>query len=193
MKTLIKKSLSLLFIAFLTISCKGQQYPLNTNYEEVPNNAYLKDLNNELNPYIGLYKATFEGNEITLFITKDIYKFFDLYSKKYYQDVLSIKYIVKNSSGTVLQDTKNMNFQPDQIKFTIFSIGTQPSNNLVIFHYGGTNCGVGWGKVTLKKLNSSQISWDYNPNSTSVGDDCPATADKTVYLPETDNLIFTKQ
>ncbi len=95
-------------MTFLIVSCKGQQYPLNTNYEEVPNNAYLKDLNNELNPYIGIYKANFEGNEITLYITKDIYKFFDLYSKKYYQDVLSIKYIVKNSSGTVLQDTKNM-------------------------------------------------------------------------------------
>ncbi|WP_294308144.1 hypothetical protein [uncultured Chryseobacterium sp.] len=183
----------MIIIFFIIISCKGQQYPLNTNYEEVPNNSYLKDTNNELNPYIGTYKANFEGNEITLYVTKELYKFFNLYSKKYYQDVLSIKYIVKNSSGNVLQDTKNMNFQPDQIRFTIFSIETWPNNNLVVFYYGGTNCGVGWGKITLKKLNSNQIAWDYEPNSTSIGENCPVSADKTVYLPETDNLIFTKQ
>lgn len=183
----------IIIMFFIIISCRGQQYPLNTNYEEVPNNAYLKDLNNELNPYTGIYKANFEGNEIILYIAKETYKFFDLYSKKYYQDVLSIKYIVKNPSGIVLQDTNNMNFQSGQIEFSIYSIGTQSSNNLVIFHYGGTNCGVGWGKVKLKKLNSTQISWSYDPNSTSVRDDCPSNADKTVYLPVTKDLVFTKQ
>ncbi|WP_294284996.1 hypothetical protein [uncultured Chryseobacterium sp.] len=187
------KTFLFLMIFAVTLYKAQSILPLNTNYEEVPNNSYLKDFNNELNPYIGTYKANFEGNEVTLYITKELYHFFDLYSKKYYQDILSIKYIIKNSSGNILQDTKNMNFQPDQIRFTIFSIRIQANNNLVIFYYGGTNCGIGWGKVTLKKLNSTQISWSYDPNSTSVKDDCPSNTDKTVYLPETDNLIFTKQ
>jgi len=53
-------------------SCKAQQtYPLNSDYEEIPNNSYIKDLNNELAPYIGTYKANDQGNEITLFITKE--------------------------------------------------------------------------------------------------------------------------
>ncbi|SMP19199.1 hypothetical protein SAMN06264346_10580 [Chryseobacterium profundimaris] len=94
---------------------------------------------------------------------------------------------MKNSSGSILQNTQNGSTNQ------LYSIGTRPSENSVILYYYGTNCGVGWGKVTLKKLNSTQISWDYEPNSTSVRDDCPSTADKTVYLPETDNLIFTKQ
>ncbi|WP_185207094.1 DUF6705 family protein [Chryseobacterium sp. C3] len=185
----MKKLLSILLMAFLIVSCKGQQYPLNTFFENVPQGAYLKDLNHELDPYVGIYKTNFEGNEITLHITKQENKLEKSTGKTYYMDALIIKYIVKNSLGVTLQDTQNQTVQTNKL----YSINTRPYENSVILYYTGTNCGVGWGKVTLKKLNSIQISWDYSPNSTSVGDDCPANADKTVYLPETDNLIFTKQ
>ncbi|WP_288459881.1 DUF6705 family protein [uncultured Chryseobacterium sp.] len=185
----MKKILSILLMTFLIVSCKGQQYPLNTNYEEVPNNAYLKDLNNELNPYIGIYKANFEGNEITLYITKEENKLEKRVSKQFYRDALIIKYIIKNTNGLILQDTQNNNDSNNKLHSTKIRV----SQNSVDLNYSGTNCGVGWGIIKLKKLNLTQISWDYNPNSTSVGDDCPANADKTVYLPETDNLIFTKQ
>ncbi|GAA4153755.1 hypothetical protein GCM10022217_09890 [Chryseobacterium ginsenosidimutans] len=160
---------------------------MNTALDDIPNNAHIKDLNNELNSFIGTYKANFEGNEITLLITKEENKLEKRINKQFYRDALVIKYIVKNISGSILQNTQNSSSNQ------LYSIGTSPSENSVILYYYGTNCGVGWGKVTLKKLNSTQISWDYNPNSTSIGDDCPANADKTVYLPETDNLIFTKQ
>jgi hypothetical protein len=189
MKSLIKKSLALIFMEFLIVSCKGQILPLNTFFETVPQGAYLKDLNNELSPYIGIYNANFEGNEITLYVTKQENKLEKSTGKTYYMDALIVKYIVKNNLGVILQDTQNQNIQ--DIK--LYSINTRPYENSVILYYSGTNCGVGWGKVTLKKLNSTQLSWAYYPNSTSVRDDCPANADKTVYLPETDNLIFTKQ
>ena len=169
------------------MSCKAQILPLNTALDNIPNNAQVKDLNNELNPFIGTYKASFEGNEITLFITKEENKLEKRVNKQFYRDALVIKYIIKNVNGLVLQDTQNSSLNQ------LYSLGTRPYENLVILYYYGTNCGVGWGKVTLKKLNSTQLSWTYNPNSTSVRDDCPANADKTVYLPVTDNLIFTKQ
>ena len=176
-------------MSFLIVSCKGQQYPLNTFFENVPQGAYLKDLNHELDPYIGIYKSNFEGNEITLHITKQENKLEKSTGKTYYLDVLVIKYIVRNNSGVILQDTQNSNVP----NIELYSIATRPYENKIIFYYSGTNCGIGWGDVFLKKISATQISWDYNPNSTSVGDDCPANADKTVYLPETDNLIFTKQ
>ena len=178
----------LFLIIFAVVSCKSQQIlPMNTALDDIPNNAQVKDLNNELNPYIGTYKANFEGNEITLFITKEENKLEKRVSKQFYRDALVVKYIVKNVSGLILQS--NQNSSSNQL----YSIGTRPTENSVVLYYYGTNCGVGWGKVTIKKLSTTQISWDYSPNSTSLRDDCPSTADKTVYLPETDNLIFTKQ
>lgn len=60
-------------LTFFAFSCRSQhqQLPLNTLMENIPQNAHVKDLNNELTPYIGVYKPNFQGNEITLFITKE--------------------------------------------------------------------------------------------------------------------------
>ena len=182
----------LIFLSLLTniLSCKSQVLPLSTNLEETPANAYKKDLNNELPPYVGTYKANFQGKEITLYITK-IENVLQKSSKKnYYSDVLDIKYIVKNSSGTVLQDTKN-NSNP---KIRLFSIKPRADINSIIFFYSGTNCRVGWGEIILKKIDGTQVSWEYRPNDIILDNSkCPNGTDINIYLPETKDLIFTKQ
>ncbi|SMP19196.1 DUF6705 family protein [Chryseobacterium profundimaris] len=188
MKTFNKNYIAICILSFI-VSCKSQTLPLNTILKNIPQGSYVKDLNHELDPYIGTYKANFQGNEITLFITKEENKLEKSTGKTYYLDALSVKYIVKNSSGVVLQDTQNSNVP----NIELYSIATRPYENKIIFYYSGTNCGVGWGDIFLKKINTTQISWEYRPDSTSVGEDCSFAADKTVYLPETDNLIFTKQ
>ena len=191
MKTTFLKII--LLVAVNTISCKAQQLPLNTNMEDIPINGYVKDFDNELNPYVGTYNATYEGKEITLFITKEENRPMKLMNKNFYNDVLSIRYIVKNPSGIVLQNTKDMNLN-DQTRFNILSMGTMPELGKVAFGYDGTNCGVGWGQIDLKKLNAMQISWDYYPNNRIVSDaTCPPGTDTTVYLPHTKGLVFTKQ
>ena len=87
-----------------------------------------------------------------------------------------------------------MNFQSNQFEHTIYSIMTRPTLNIISFTYGGTNCGVGWGDIYLKKLNSTQISWEYIPDSTIIDSSkCPPGTDTTIYLPEAKDLIFTKQ
>ncbi|MBV8326784.1 DUF6705 family protein [Chryseobacterium sp.] len=178
--------LSLLFM----ISYKAQILPLNTALNDIPANAYIKDINNELNPYIGTYKATYQGNEITLFIIKEDYKLEKSSDKNYFMDALVVKYIVKDFSGKILQDTQN-NSIPN---IKLYSIGTRPAKNTVIFYYTGTNCGVGWGKIILQKINDTQVSWDYRPNDTVLDDSkCPPGTDIKIYLPETKDLIFTKQ
>lgn len=86
------------------ISCNAQ-LPLSTLMENIPSNAHMKDLNNELGPYIGIYKASYQGREITLYITKIDNRLEQRSNKNFYKDALVIKYIVKNSSGIALQDT----------------------------------------------------------------------------------------
>ncbi|GAB0156892.1 hypothetical protein CHRYSEOSP005_21590 [Chryseobacterium sp. Alg-005] len=188
------KTIYLRIVIFLLItnfiSCKAQQvYPLNADYEEIPPNSYLKDLDNELTPYIGIYQANFNGNEITLYITKQEQKPEKTGQKNYYMDVLIIKYIVKSSTGSILQDTQNNVYDIE-----LYSISTTPAQNKVNFFYSGTNCSVGWERIILKKVNANQISWDYYPDDiTTTADKCPPTLDTTIYLPETKDLIFTKQ
>ncbi|ASW73261.1 hypothetical protein IQ37_04065 [Chryseobacterium piperi] len=158
--------------------------------DNITQNAYVKDLNNELNPYIGTYKANFEGNQITLYITKEEKKPTKNLNKNYYKDILNVKFIIKNSAGITLQDTKNNSSQIN----TIYSMNTNSIRNIVSLSYSGTNCGVGWGKINLKKINSTQLSWEYRPNSRVIDKArCPGNPDLTVYIPESQNLIFTKQ
>ncbi|MDR6405711.1 MULTISPECIES: DUF6705 family protein [Chryseobacterium] len=182
----------LIFIlGMFVLSCKAQTIPLNTDLKNRPLNSYLKDLNNELDPYVGTYQANIEGNQITLYITKEDHKFFDLYNYKYYQDVLIVRYTVKSSTGSTLQSTQDLNFNTMIDKQLIHSRGTRMG--MVVLSYNGTNCGIGHGTIYLKKINDTQISWRYYAEtSETYGGKCPQNVDKTIYLPEGENLIFNK-
>ncbi|MBB6371948.1 DUF6705 family protein [Chryseobacterium shigense] len=192
----MKKILSLFALCMTLLACKAQQiYPLNTFYKNAPNYSYMKDLNNYLSPYIGTYKNTYQGNEITLYITKEDKMLIDtrLQGRIYYQDVLHVKYTVKNAStGAILQDNQN---SIDPKRNNIVSMGTNDlDNNSVDLYYSGTNCRVGWGRITLLKINNTQISWSYYPNDMIFTQgDCPGNPDIKIYLPEAENLVFIKQ
>ena len=181
-----------MFVVFL---CKAQQsFPLLTSIDNVPNMAHLKDTNNELQSFVGTYFSTYNGNQIILYIEKENDKLFNTRGKQIYKDILSIRYIIKNSSGSILQDTQNMIIQPDDLLHTIHSLWVTENGSKAEFIYNGTNCGVGWGDIYLKKLNDTQISWEYRPDDiTTTSQSCPPNLDTTIYLPETKDLIFTKQ
>ncbi|MEY8758624.1 DUF6705 family protein [Chryseobacterium tongliaoense] len=188
--TYLKTAIILLGLTLSSLSCKTQVLPLNTALTNIPNNAYVKDTNDELVPYVGTYKANFNGKEITLYITKVENKLENSVDKNYYLDALVVKYVVKNSSGTVLQDTQNYNLQNNIIS----SYRIRSYDNSVILYYSGTNCGVGWGNIYLKKINATQITWHYRPDDMVIlPGKCPGNPDLTIYLPETKDLIFTKQ
>ncbi|ROS10425.1 hypothetical protein EDF65_4307 [Chryseobacterium nakagawai] len=172
------------------MSCKAQTLPLNTPFLNIPNGAHIKDTNNELAPYIGIYRAIFNGFETTLFITKEENRLEKRSTKQFYRDALVVKYTIKNSAGVTLQSTQDNNLNIA----SIFSISTEPTENTINFIFRGTNCNVGFGEIKLKKINSTQISWEYKPNDiVTTASKCPPTLDTKIYLPETRDLIFTKQ
>jgi hypothetical protein len=184
------KVLFALALIISLMSCRAQTLPFSTSFLDIPNGAYVKDTNNELAPYVGTYKANFNGFETTLYITKETNKLEKRSTKQFYRDALIIKYTVKNSTGITLQSTQNNNLNIGNL----YSIDTDPTENTVIFAYTGTNCNVGFGEIKLKKINSTQISWRYRPNDiVTTADKCPSTLDTKIYLPETKDLIFTKQ
>ncbi|MDR2236636.1 MAG: hypothetical protein LBE92_10970 [Chryseobacterium sp.] len=181
------KRLLFLGVLLVVFYCKAQQvFPLNTFTENVVPNGYVKDINNELDPFVGIYKTNFQDNEIILHISKMEYKLEKRAKKTYYSDVLIIKYIIKNAAGTILQSTQN------DSEIRLYS--NKVFQNTAIFYYMGTNCNVGNGKIYLKKTNTTELLWDYRPNSMILDQqNCPGNQDTKVYLPVTKDLIFTKQ
>jgi hypothetical protein len=61
----------LLIITLLSVNLMScQTYPLNTSPSDVPNNSYIKDTNNELNKYVGLWKGDWNGKTVYLELKK---------------------------------------------------------------------------------------------------------------------------
>jgi len=184
------KNIFLLSVILLSFSCKAQEYPLNTSFSTIPNNAYLKDTNNELLPYIGIWKATFDNNEITIKVDKIDHHFINYITNKFYRDVLFIRYSIKNSQGIIIKSTMNLPITEAKIKSDV----TFPNENLIAFTYDGGDCQYGWGDIDLKLMDATHIKWRYQPEGVILTNlNCPNGADTTIYLPETNNLVFTKQ
>ncbi|MFC4687017.1 DUF6705 family protein [Epilithonimonas pallida] len=196
MKNIIKFKFIILFLLGI-ISCKSQQvYPLNASAFRTPTNSYFKDLNNELDPYIGTWKGTFQGNTTTLIITKELKRSYEMFGKNFFEDVLIIKYEVKDTNGNILQTSLNAVYPTGgSVKYLIISTGTnRDSNNEVNLAYAGGNCGAGGGEIKFQKISNTQFYWSYYPGVTTRNDvTCPPNLDYHIYLPETENLVFTKQ
>ncbi|MEC3875792.1 DUF6705 family protein [Chryseobacterium salviniae] len=96
------KKIFLSTIIFLSVQCKAQIYSLRTYGIEFPQNSYVKDTNNELPAYEGIWKGIW--NNKTIFVT--FKKITNEYDKdfEYYRDFLIAKFKVINSNGLVLFD-----------------------------------------------------------------------------------------
>lgn len=189
----MKKNIFLQLFIILCIGCKAQTYPLDTDYKTIPDYAYLKDTNNSYSPYIGEWKANVSNNEITLKIEKVNDRFHDYKTKKFYQDVLFIKYTIKNQQGNIIESTMNLNITDSNIiSSTIF-----PNANLVSFTYKGGQCGVGWGGISLQLIDATHLKWNYEPEPTVITNkNCPdyPSGGIEINLPyEPENIVFTKQ
>lgn len=100
------KNIFLTLVLFISsIGLNAQTFPLRT-FTELPQNAYLKDTNNELIDYEGTWKGTWDGK--TFYITfKKITNKYNPYLK-YYSDFLIGKFKVLDSGGQILFDNTSI-------------------------------------------------------------------------------------
>ncbi|AZA77817.1 hypothetical protein EG347_09950 [Chryseobacterium sp. G0186] len=177
---------------FTVFSCKAQQMlSLNASVYNSPTNSYFKDINNELDPYIGVWKASFQGKIILIKIIKELKVPFEMWGKNNFKDRLLVRYEIINNNGVILESSLNNNFNT---KVKLLIEGSEIEDDLVKLIFAGGNCSVGIGEIILRKVNGTKVSWSYYPGTTTMNDkDCPPNLDYTIYLPETENLIFTKQ
>ncbi|SDJ75489.1 DUF6705 family protein [Chryseobacterium jejuense] len=179
---------------FVVFSCKAQQVlPLNNSAFRSPTNSYFKDINHEFDYYLGIWKATFQDKTITLHISKEVKIPFEMWNKNFYRDQLRVRYEIMNKSGVILESSLNKDFTND-ISLSIKGLKTQSNGALLNLIFAGGNCSVGVGAINFKKIDATQFSWGYYPGTTTRIDTlCPPDKEYKIYLPETENLIFTKQ
>lgn len=188
------KKIIILLLYISSISCSAQHIvPLNTSTYNLETNSYLKDQNNKLDSYIGIWTASFQNKQIKLVIDKEIKVPFLQWSKSYFRDQVIIRYEIKDSNNNILQSTINKNFSND-IELRINSIKFIDNNTVLQLLYSGGKCNVGIGEIKLKKIDNSTFYWNYYPGTTTLNDvNCSPNFDYNIYLPQNENLVFVKQ
>ncbi|WP_223608230.1 DUF6705 family protein [Chryseobacterium sp. OSA05B] len=159
------KNLFLIIITVLSFSCKAQEYPLNTDPSDIPNNAYLKDTNNELDKYVGLWKGTWNGK--TLYIEFKKLKHYSSIpgdTHPYYTDVIFGERKVISASGTVEVDRiTNFDNQGPEIRGIFSSL---KNGNWKRLHFSPKNmCGKSAAlDITDFTGNQMTLHFEYMPS-----------------------------
>lgn len=140
-KTYIMKNVLKIIIFLLSIttySQEGVEVPLNSLSFEHPNGTYIKDLNNDFQHYIGVWKGEKYGKELTLeFVKFTKHTISAPNGDYYYKDRLMVKYQVKEvATGAILSSTMNaINYQD----YRFFGLG-YPTNGSFDFSFTDTIC-----------------------------------------------------
>lgn len=164
MKTLF----STIFI-FLTTLLFAQSpiLPLNTPYEQITNNAYLKDTQNQLTPFVGTWNYQQGNIKVTIKFQK-VMQYQDS-SKKYYYDRLKANYKVEKN-GVVVYNNLNQPIDENSSIYGFDFLNGKYSLSYVDY----AKCGIrGDAEIWIDangKLNWSMYMSDPNPY---LLDECP--------------------
>ncbi|MRM95256.1 hypothetical protein D1Z98_09885 [Riemerella anatipestifer] len=191
----MKKILLLVIVLLLHTNCTAQNvYPLNTSTStlKLPLDSYIKDLGNEFAPYVGTWKAIHNGNTITLDIKKQVRVSTKYFDKSFFRDLLFISYEVRDINGRLLESTLGKGFTIDS-KNKIEGLTIDRELSRVNCIYYGKQCSLGNGFVYLKKQGNNQLLWSYYPQAILVTSQNEKECKGEIYLPEGENIVFTRQ
>ncbi|SHM87567.1 hypothetical protein SAMN05444360_12028 [Chryseobacterium carnipullorum] len=160
---------------FLSIIIYGQEYPLN--YEDrlnIPQGSYLKDLNSELNPYIGLWKGNWDGKTIYIQFKKVKYPLGKPNSPHFiYRDRIVGERKIISSNGSIEID-KISTFDEQYSEF--YGVAPKFSNpSQKQFYFAPKNmCGKTANlDVTFLDNAQTQMSLHLIYNPSTIDDTCP--------------------
>lgn len=181
-----------LFIVFtIAFSCNAQTYPLRT-FTEIPENAYLKDTNNELPQYEGIWTASWNNKTIYIYLKKVTNSYNS--TLKYYKDFLVARFkVINNNTGAILFDNTNL---PDDRAKIFGGKFRKVDDKYSLIYIDRDLCGI-TGNISINFINSSktQLQWNYSKDNQMIDTDCfywgkPAE-ERPDPLPF--NIILTKQ
>lgn len=104
----MKKILLIIGLFLIIISCKAQTIPVEDhinyldNQTEIPEGAYIKDINNKLGKFVGVWKGEYNNRNYEFRVNKIVY---NSSSRNLKIDILQIKYKITEMNGDVIEDT----------------------------------------------------------------------------------------
>jgi hypothetical protein len=152
--------LTLLIMA--VISCNAQVYPLNTSPSDIPDNAYIKDTNNELDKYVGLWKGSWSGKTLYLELKKIKYHYND--NQPYYIDKILGERKIIASDGTIEMDRiSNSDFQSPEFRGMYKSL-RYPGKQTIDFSPKNMCKKTGTLDITSFTGNQMTLHFEYEPS-----------------------------
>lgn len=186
------KQILLIIISIVAISCKAQIYPLNYK-DDVPNGAYYKDLDGELDKYVGLWKGTWNGKTLYLELRK--VKYFYSGNPSYYQDEIQGERKVIASNGNVEID-RISNFGSDGTEFS--GIGFNLKNaNIKRLYFSPRNMCRKRATLDITSFTNSQMTLHFEYEPSAYDQNCVHNAyveqygDFPINFPK--DIVLTKQ
>jgi len=159
------KSLIIILGMFAVFSCKAQQQILPLEIKGWPvEGTYYKDLDNDLNPYVGTWKGVFEGK--TFIITFIKIKDYETYDK-YYKDRIIGRYKMLDSAGNQLYSTYNL---PDD-KTKVIGLGFVNSTKAKLRLLFSDLCIQGQVILNFENSQKTQMHYHYSTEQTLITDD----------------------
>jgi len=188
---------NIIFIVILfSQSLYSQEYPLRTSPSEVPVNAYIKDLNNELNKFVGLWKGNWNGKTVYLELRKvKTYSSIPGDTHPYYFDEIVGERKIINSNGVVEID-RISNFGSDGTEFNGIGKSIKPAGRDRLFFYPRNMCRK-QATLDITNFTASQMTLHFEYLPSFVDENCAHNAyvdqygDFPINFPK--DITFTKQ
>ena len=177
-------------VVFLLYICVNAQTVSLAGNNSINTGMYLKDLDNILSKFEGEWMADYKDNQVILSIKKIEKHPLKVENANYYSDILFLRYTIKDSKGKEVYSNQNK---------SITDIGALKSssvseNKSVSFEYGGEECNIGEGYITLTYKDPTHISWEYIAEGKPIDKNkCPNVDNIKSYIPDAYELIFTKK
>ncbi len=188
----MKKILIVALLMLGTYSCKAQQIiaveDFNDYQKELPDGAYIKDVNNVLGKYVGVWKGVHNSISYEFRIKKYTENNTSL---KYKEDTLIMRYKIVDSSGNVIEDTTGLS---DSNKLVVKGSYVAKSGGYVLYYQGReSDCGQkGNIYISAYGSNLSKLQLFLIVENDTLGDNC-GNGDTKQIIPIDDNITFVKQ
>ncbi|RXR21079.1 hypothetical protein EQG63_03830 [Flavobacterium amnicola] len=191
----MKKRIFLILMLINILACKAQEgriEELGTVYRyEITSGTYLKDMNNRMSYYTGIWKGEYEGKYIFLLITKSTKnKHTNGDGSYWYEDEMFGRYELYSGNPEMPSTTIIASSMNSPLPAPIFSVGTG-INNQFKFAYSDPQFCNAEGELILRRnlSNPNQLTYLFSPRGHFVFDpDCPYNGTIPVPLP---NAVIT--
>ena len=110
------KNILMTLIVCNTIFISAQTIPVEgyVDYKyDIPDGAYIKDVNNVLDKFVGTWTGTYDQKNYSFFVTK-VKMYFDYV--KFTEDILLMRYTITDAGGNTIEDTTKL---PDDHELVI--------------------------------------------------------------------------